>query len=216
MFSRRLPSCFVLIHNVHSHEHTKVFFIRLLSNQWHDTAFGKFNLKTTWPHITSQFFLIFLNIYFLWKNGIAKRKAEGISLQLCFSSTFVAVQSLCSTLCNPMDCSPPGLPVHHQLPEFTQTHIHRVGDATQPSHPLSSPSPPAFNLSQHQGLFISIVILFFIYWSVVDVLGKLQVYTIVIHNFKGYIPLTVILKYCLFSPCYTHACSLFYTTVCTS
>ena len=51
-----------------------------------------------------------------------------------------------------MDCSAPGFPVHHQLPEFTQTHVHWVGDAIQPSHPLSSPSPPAFNLSQHQGL----------------------------------------------------------------
>ena len=52
-----------------------------------------------------------------------------------------------------MDCSLPGLPVHHQLPEFTQTHVHRVSDAIQPSHPLLSPSPPTFNLSQHQGLF---------------------------------------------------------------
>ena len=52
-----------------------------------------------------------------------------------------------------MDCSTPGLPAHHQLPEFTQTHVHRVGNAIQPSHPLSSPSPPAFNLSQHQGVF---------------------------------------------------------------
>ena len=52
-----------------------------------------------------------------------------------------------------MDCSTPGFPVHHQLPEFAQTHVHWVGDAIQPSHPLSSPSPPAFNLSQHQGLF---------------------------------------------------------------
>ena len=52
-----------------------------------------------------------------------------------------------------MDCSTPDFPVHHQLPEFTQTHVHRVGDAIQSSHPLSSPSPPAFNLSQHQGLF---------------------------------------------------------------
>ena len=52
-----------------------------------------------------------------------------------------------------MDCSTPGFPIHHQLPELTQTHVHRVGDAIQPSHPLSSPSPPAFSLSQHQGLF---------------------------------------------------------------
>ena len=60
------------------------------------------------------------------------------------------VTQLCPTLCNPMDRSTPGFPVHHQLPEPTQTHIHHVGDAIQPSHPLSSPSP-AFNLSQHQG-----------------------------------------------------------------
>ena len=60
---------------------------------------------------------------------------------------------LCPTLCNPMNRSTPGLPVHHQLPEFTQIHVHRVGDAIQPSHPLSSPSPPAPNPSQHQGLF---------------------------------------------------------------
>ena len=58
----------------------------------------------------------------------------------------------CLTLCNPMNCSAPGLPVHHQLLESTQTHVHRVSDAIQPSHPLSSPSPPALNLSQHQGL----------------------------------------------------------------
>ena len=56
-------------------------------------------------------------------------------------------------LCDPMDASTPGLPVHHQLQEFTQTHVHWVSDAIQPSHPLSSPSPPALNLSQHQGLF---------------------------------------------------------------
>ena len=52
-----------------------------------------------------------------------------------------------------MDCSTPGLPVHHQLPELTQTHVHRVGEAIQPAHPLLPPSPPTFNLSQHQGLF---------------------------------------------------------------
>ena len=66
---------------------------------------------------------------------------------------FSSVTQLCPTHCDPIDCSMPGLPVHHQLPEFTQTHVHRVGDAIQPSHPLSSPCPPALNLSQHQGLF---------------------------------------------------------------
>ena len=64
-----------------------------------------------------------------------------------------SVAQSCPTLCNPMDCSTPGFPVHHQLWELTQTHVHWVSDAIQPSHPLSSPSPPAFSLSQHQGLF---------------------------------------------------------------
>ena len=71
-----------------------------------------------------------------------------------FECIFSSVQSLSRVrLCDPMDCSTPGLPVHHQLLEFTQTHVHWVSDAIQPSHPLSSPSPPPFNLSQYQGLF---------------------------------------------------------------
>ena len=69
------------------------------------------------------------------------------------SVQFSSVAQLCLTLCDPRDCSMPGLPVHHQLPELTQTHVHWVGDAIQASHPLVSPSPPAFNLSQHQGLY---------------------------------------------------------------
>ena len=64
-----------------------------------------------------------------------------------------SVAQSCPTLCDPMNHSTPGLPVHHHLPEFTQTHVHRVVDAIQPSHPLSSPSPPAPNPSQHQSLF---------------------------------------------------------------
>ena len=69
----------------------------------------------------------------------------------------ITVQSLSRVrLCKPVDCNMPGLPVHHQLPEFTQTHVHSIGDAIQPSHPLSSASIPAFNLSQHQGLFRSV------------------------------------------------------------
>ena len=66
--------------------------------------------------------------------------------------SFSSVAQSCPTLCNPMNRSTPGLPVHHQLPEFTQAHAHGVGDAIQPSHPLSPPSPPAFNLSQQWGL----------------------------------------------------------------
>ena len=72
---------------------------------------------------------------------------------LLSSVQFSSVTQSCPTLCDPMDCSTPGLPVHHQLPDFTQTHVHRVGDAIQLSHPLLSPSPPTLNLSQHQGLF---------------------------------------------------------------
>ena len=71
-----------------------------------------------------------------------------------FSSVqFSSVAQSCPTICDPMNCSTPGLPVHHQLPEFTQTHVHRVSDAIQTSHPLSSPSPPAPNPSQNQSLF---------------------------------------------------------------
>ena len=66
---------------------------------------------------------------------------------------FSSVAQLYPTLCNPMDCSTPGFPVHNQLRKLTQTHVHQVSDAIQPSHPLSSLSPPALNLSQHQGLF---------------------------------------------------------------
>ena len=69
------------------------------------------------------------------------------------SVQFISVAQSCPTLCNAMNCSTPGLPVHHQLPEFTQTHVCRVSDAIQPSHPLSSPSPHAPNPFQHQSLF---------------------------------------------------------------
>ena len=74
---------------------------------------------------------------------------EGTHVSVQFSS----VAQSCLTLCDPMNRSMPGLPVHHQLLESTQTHVHRVSDDIQPSHPWSSPSPPALNLSQHQGLF---------------------------------------------------------------
>ena len=94
-----------------------------------------------------------------------KEEREKVGLELNIQKTkimasgpissvqFSSVAQLCPTFCNPMNHSSPGLPVHHQLPEFTQTHVHRGSDAIQPSHPLSSPSPPAPNPSQHQGLF---------------------------------------------------------------
>ena len=81
---------------------------------------------------------------FLWRSFILK---EGII------RSDQSVPQSCPTLGDPMNCSTPGLPVHHQLPEFTETHVHRVDDAIQPSHSLSSPSPPAPNPSQHQSLF---------------------------------------------------------------
>ena len=77
---------------------------------------------------------------------IGKGVQQGCILSVQFSS----VSQSRPTLCDPMDCSMPGFPVHHQLPELYQIHVHRVGDAIQPSHPLLSPSPPALNLSQHQ------------------------------------------------------------------
>ena len=76
-----------------------------------------------------------------------------LSFKPAFSVQFSSVAQSCPTVCDPMNRSTPGLPVHHQLPEFTQTYAHWVSDAIQPSHPLLSPSPPAFTLSQHQGLF---------------------------------------------------------------
>ena len=85
--------------------------------------------------------------------GTAKKKKKNSSPTREIRRAFrmcLAVQRSCPTLCDPMNCSTPGLPVHHQLRESTQTHAHRVGDAIPPSHPLSSPSPPAFHLSQHQ------------------------------------------------------------------
>ena len=87
--------------------------------------------------LCSRFFLV---TYFIYSS---------VYMLIQFSS----VAQSCLTLCNPMNGSTPGLPVYHQLPEFTQTHAHRVGDAIQPSHPLSSPSPTGPNPSQHQGLF---------------------------------------------------------------
>ena len=75
-----------------------------------------------------------------------------MSMSTDMSCCYSVIQ-LCLTLCDPMNCSMAGFPVLHNLLEFAQTHVHWIGDAIQPSHPLSSPSPPAFNLSEHQGLF---------------------------------------------------------------
>ena len=91
-------------------------------------------LVTQYKH-QSLFHSLLLFAYFRWQESVS------------------SVAQSCLTLCHPMDCSMPGFPVHHELPEFTQTYVHWISDNTQPSHPLSSLSPPTFNLSQHQGLF---------------------------------------------------------------
>ena len=107
-------------------------------------------------------FILLTVILSSWLHWTAKTFGSGDNSIKALSTTcqmlgillqFSSVTQLCLTLCEPMDCSMPGFPVHHQLPEFTQTHIYQVSDAIQPSHPLSSPSPTALNLSQHQGLF---------------------------------------------------------------
>ena len=85
-------------------------------------------------------------------SALRSPQGEVYSKQEYLSFQFSSVTQSCPTVCDPMTRSTPGFPVHHQLPEFTQTHVHRVGDAIQPSHPLSSPSLPAPNPSQHQGL----------------------------------------------------------------
>ena len=99
------------------------------------------HIHLSWsPHFCSHFCIV----WFPQQSEEAFLKCGSVS----------SVQSLsCVQLCDPMDCSMSGFPVHHQFPELTQIHVHWVSDAIQPSHPLSSPSPPTFNLSQHQGLF---------------------------------------------------------------
>ena len=104
-------------------------------------------------------FTIVMNKEKQWKASLQSMWMEYIETlpyltSLQFTSVhFISVAQSCPTLCDPMNRSTPGLPVHHQLPEFTQTHVHRVSDAIQTSHPLSSPSPPAPNPSKHQSLF---------------------------------------------------------------
>ena len=90
-------------------------------------------------------------------NGRRRQICKGVSPWSAQFSSVSSVAQSCLNLCDPMDCTMPGFPVHHQLPEFIQTHVHRVSDAIQPSHPQSSPSPPAFSLSQHHGLFKSVL-----------------------------------------------------------
>ena len=90
-----------------------------------------------------------------WKRSTTKLCTVTLLISLLCRVQISSVSQSCLTLCDPMNCSTPGLPIHHQLLEFTQTHLHRVRDAIQPSHPLPSPSPPAPNPSQHQSFPVS-------------------------------------------------------------
>ena len=124
---------------------------------WFDPWLGKIPWRRKWPPTP----------VFLPGKFHEQRSLVGYSPQGCKESDttkrlstdtkedvqFSSVTQSCLTLCDPMDCITLGFPVHHQLQELTQTHVHRVGDAIQPSHPLSPPSPPTFNLSQNQGIF---------------------------------------------------------------
>ena len=93
----------------------------------------------------------FVYLFSFWMICCSSR--SGKYIKTLISIQFSSVTQSCLALCNLMDCSTPGLPVHHQVLEFIQTHIHWIGDVIQPSHPLSFPSPSTFNLSQHQSLF---------------------------------------------------------------
>ena len=107
--------------------------------------------------------LIFLSGKFHGRRSLAGyspswHKESDMTQHACMRArtSFSSVVQLCPTLCNPMDCSMPGFRIHHQLPELTQIHIPQVSDAIQTSHPLLSPSPPAFNLGQPQGFFLCV------------------------------------------------------------
>ena len=118
-----------------SNEYSRLISFRI---DWFDLLAVLGTLKILLQHHSLKASILQHSVFFMFQLGIIQ---------------FSSVAQSCLTLCDPMNCSMPGLPVHHQLPEFTQTHVHWVCDAIQPSHPLSSPSPPALNLSQHQGLF---------------------------------------------------------------
>ena len=108
-----------------------------------------------WRYYASDWVDTKMTTVLTFYNVVLESYISPVSYYNISSVQFSLVSQSCPTLCDHMNCSTPGLPVHHQLPEFTQTHVHRVGDAIQPSHPLSSPSPPAPNPSQHQSFPMS-------------------------------------------------------------
>ena len=131
----------------------------------------------------SQFILFSLHLGRTWRT----EEAEFGHFPYFLSIQYSSAQS-CLTLCNPMDCSTPSFHVHHQFPELAQTHVHQVDDAIQPSHPLWSTSPPAFNLSQHQGLFKWISSLH----QVAKVIGASASASVLPMNIQDWFPLRLI------------------------
>ena len=118
----------------------------LILGSWKDHVASVHHLKL--PNLWTGYFSLFSSLEKPNKNfffSLAPARMPSVQ--------FSSVTQACPTVCDPMNRSTPGLPVYHHLPEFTQTHVHRVGDAIQPSHPLLSPFPPAPNPSQHQSLF---------------------------------------------------------------
>ena len=126
--SQNLPRLRVLDHTLLPYNEPEGWYIVLVISHW--IPFGR---------------ILFRNFHLMNISAVI----VGLQFLFCCCS----VTKSCPTLCDPMGWSTPGLPVLHHLPELAQTHVHQVGDAIQPSHPLSSPSPPAFNISQHQRLF---------------------------------------------------------------
>ena len=125
---------------------TVTLHLKLLINTQMKEGRKEERLKEVWAKLRNTKGGI---LKYLWQctNLITISGGNLVTIRIEKSFQFSSVTQSCPTLCNPMNCSTPGLPVHHQLPESTQTHVHLVGDAIQPSNPLSSPSPPALNLS---------------------------------------------------------------------
>ena len=123
----------------------------LFSSTVSSLIFSLLDLSVTDRGILKSPTVILYSFIFLWNS--VSFSLMYFNVLLLGANTVSLVAQSCLTLCDPMKCSTPGFPVDHQLLELAQTHVHWVSDAIQPSHPLSSPSPPAFNLSQHQGLF---------------------------------------------------------------
>ena len=130
------------------------YFWHFILNQYFPYPSQNFAIPLS--HVAVLFFYYAMTFYYVlynlsllmrqfWKRGYLNGKFSSVQSS--------SVAQSCPTLCNPMNHSMPGFPVHHQIPESTQTHAHYISDAIQPSHPLSSPPPLALNLSQHQGLF---------------------------------------------------------------